>query len=362
MNDISASHFADLLLRNTPLLDVRAEIEFKEGSIPQAHNIPILNSEERAAVGTCYKQHGQEAAIVLGHELVTGENKQAKMQKWINWHQQNPNGVLYCFRGGMRSRITQEWLKEAGVHVPKVEGGYKALRHFLLEMLESHISQIDFLVLSGATGSGKTRILKTLKEQHTVLDLEEIANHLGSAFGGIRGEQPTQINFENQLSLELMKIKNKGPSKVLVEDESRLVGRRALPISLHNKIKSSPVFVIQVPLQQRVQNIFEDYITLPLKNPSIDRSQHFNLLINALSNIQKKLGTERYREIKTDLSDACLDSIFHDKHEAHQVWIEKLLLSYYDPIYKSSLERNHTHKTQEGDLNSLLKWLAAHSL
>jgi len=170
---IKPSEFADLLIRRAPLIDVRAPIEFVDGSIPGAVNHPLMNDEERAAVGKRYKDNGQEAAIALGEKLVSGELKTERIEAWKTFAAANPNGALYCFRGGLRSRTSQQWLSDAGIDYPLVEGGYKALRRFLIDSLERCTSTLPAMVIGGRTGTGKTRVLVACER---AIDLEGLAN------------------------------------------------------------------------------------------------------------------------------------------------------------------------------------------
>ena len=118
----------NLFLAKTPLIDVRSPVEFSEGSLPHSINIPIMNDEERTLVGTCYKEHGQEAAIKLGHELVQGQVKQDRIQAWTNYIEAHPEAQVFCFRGGLRSQITCQWINEAGIKRSPIPGGYKRMR------------------------------------------------------------------------------------------------------------------------------------------------------------------------------------------------------------------------------------------
>ena len=126
MND-----FKSLFINNIPMLDLRAPIEFTKGAFPNTSNIPLLTDSERKLIGTCYKQQGQDKAIELGHQIVQGETKSLRLLDWKNYILENPKANLYCFRGGMRSHLVQEWLHKEGVSVPLIEGGYKALRNYL---------------------------------------------------------------------------------------------------------------------------------------------------------------------------------------------------------------------------------------
>ena len=125
-------NFSEIFKSNTPLLDVRAPIEFLEGSFPHAYNFPIMSDSERHQIGICYKENGQKSAIKLGHELVSGKTKAQRIDQWSQFVKKHPKGALYCFRGGLRSKISQEWIYEhSGVSYPRIKGGYKALRTFL---------------------------------------------------------------------------------------------------------------------------------------------------------------------------------------------------------------------------------------
>ncbi len=359
MADKTLEQFEDLLLSGTPLLDVRAEVEFAEGHLPKATNIPILNNEERTLVGTCYKQKGQEAAIELGHKLVSGENKSAKMHAWKNWIQKNPDGVLYCFRGGLRSRITQAWLQECGFPLPKISGGYKSVRRFLLDQLQIHIQNLDFYLLRGPTGSGKTQLLEKIQMQHPIINLEDIAKHKGSAFGGILGQQPSQINFENELSIQLMRIQKKQWKHCWMESESRLIGHRAIPVSFFEKMQQAPKFLLEVSLDQRVENIFQEYILDQLqKIPQTDQKNYFASLQSSLQSLQKKLGLERYKTLAQVLSEAIQSSLQLEKHDPHKEWIRLLLVQYYDPQYQHFQSQHPEKILHKGSAEEFLQWVS----
>ncbi len=191
-----------LFTHDTALLDVRAAIEYQHGAFPHTTNVPLLNDKQRHQIGICYKEQGQDAAILLGERLLTPEKRQRCIANWQTFIQSNPEGVLYCFRGGMRSKISQTWIAEhTGIVYPRVEGGYKAMRRYLIKQSERLIKSTTFIIIGGKTGSGKTRVLKQLD---SMIDLEGLANHRGSAFGACATPQPTQINFENNLAIELL--------------------------------------------------------------------------------------------------------------------------------------------------------------
>ncbi len=219
--------YRSLLLNDIPLLDVRAPVEFDQGAFPLAENFPLIDDQEREAIGIRYKNLGQDEAIKLGHELVQGEVKSQRVQHWQDFFEQNPQGVLYCFRGGMRSKISQQWIYEqTGTIYPRVKGGYKAMRRFLIDELEISAQQLKPVMLGGRTGIGKTVLLQRLDQQ---VDLEGIYHHRGSVFGKHVTPQPSQIDIENRLSIELLKIRNKEYSQIVLEDEGTNIGSRAIP-------------------------------------------------------------------------------------------------------------------------------------
>jgi tRNA 2-selenouridine synthase len=317
---------ASLLLENPRWIDVRAPVEFGAGAVPGAVNLPLLTDEERHQIGIVYKQSGQAAAVELGHRLVGGVVKEARVQAWL----QAAPAVIYCFRGGLRSQITQSWLLEQGVDLPIVAGGYKALRQCLMAALEDGARSLNFEVVCGPTGSGKTEYLRA--SGRPFVDLEELAAHRGSVFGAMDRPQPTQINFENALALELLRRLRDGNGPVLIENESRLVGRRVIPPMLFEKILSSPKFHLQVPLDTRVGNILRDYVLDSSLGRTGDLGK-FSEFRRSVTAISRKLGGLRAKEILADLDRSEAEFIEGRGLDSNRVWIEKLLVWYYDPLY-----------------------------
>src|SRR5690606_35803067 len=149
-----------IFLSDLPLMDVRAPVEFHKGAFPQVLNLPLMNDDERQRVGTCFKQRGQQAAIELGHQLVSGALKAERIAAWAAFAKGHPDGYLYCARGGLRSQIAQQWLSsEAGIEYPRVLGGYKALRGFLIQTIDEAVAECELILLGGLTGTGKTELL-----------------------------------------------------------------------------------------------------------------------------------------------------------------------------------------------------------
>jgi len=354
-------NYREIFVNDTPLLDTRAPVEFAKGAFPHTENLPLMTDREREAVGTCYKQQGQDAAIALGHSLVRGEIKARRVAAWKQFAERHPHGYLYCFRGGMRSAIAQQWLADAGVEYPRIKGGYKAMRNFLLTTLERIAHQQPLVILSGRTGCAKTHLLQSLPNQ---VDLEGLANHRGSAFGRRVGGQPAQIDFENRLAIDLLKCVTHHPhAPIVLEDESQLIGRCALPHPLFQAMQQAPVILLERPLEERVAVIFSDYILTNLKDyqqaeggePGFDAFAAS--LRSALYNIRKRLGLERYQSL-AQLLDAALDAHRQGDAEGHKAWISVLLKNYYDPMYDYQLQKKQHRVQFRGDAGALRSWVA----
>jgi len=334
--------YLSLFLNDTPLLDVRAPVEFAKGSFPGTTNLALINDEERHRIGICYKQHGQQAAIDLGNTLVCGEERERRLYAWQHWWQTNPNGYLYCFRGGLRSQTTQAWLREIGIDAPLVTGGYKALRRFLIDEMEACIANLPLEVLCGRTGCAKTRVIE---QQPNAIDLEGLAHHRGSSFGRRPGGQPSQIDFENSLSIALIKQRAAQPVSILVEDESKLIGRCHLPFSLQDQIKSQPRIIIEESLESRVQVTLEDYVIGPLQEYARYFGEHDALnqlgdeLLASMDRIRRRLGGIRHQQLRQQLQEALAVQANCGNTELHREWIHSLLADYYDPMYDYMLSR-----------------------
>ncbi|MCK4709002.1 MAG: tRNA 2-selenouridine(34) synthase MnmH, partial [Gammaproteobacteria bacterium] len=243
--------YKSLFLNQTKMMDVRAPVEFEQGAFPNTSNLPLMTNDEREAVGLRYKQMGQDKAIELGHELVSGKTKDQRVSEWSDFFNNNPQGVLYCFRGGLRSKITQQWIYDkTGITVPRVKGGYKALRRYLIDELEKSTEIVRPVILGGRTGTGKTILLNKLNSK---IDLEGIFKHRGSVFGGHVQPQPSQIDIENILSIELLKLISNEKFSLLFEDEAPNIGSRNIPQSLYSKMKMSPLILLEETTEKRVE-------------------------------------------------------------------------------------------------------------
>ena len=346
------------------MMDIRAPVEFSRGSFPNAVNLPLLNDNERTAVGTCYKEQGLEAALELGHHLVSDVTKAERLHDWAAFAAKDPQGYLFCFRGGQRSLICQQWLVNIGVEYPRVLGGYKAMRRFLINNLVLICDTQPFLVLGGQTGCGKTEVL----EQSTCsVDLEGLANHRGSAFGRRVGGQPTQINFENHLSVDIMKQSHHRPHRaILVEDESKLIGRRNLPPALKHTMNFSPLVLLETGLEHRVEHTFHNYILHNLYDwqKSAGKEQGFisfsEELRESLHNIRRRLGGNRFAKLIKILEDA-IKAHAAGNENLHRDWIAILLRDYYDPMYNYQLERKKERIIFRGDSDAVKQFISTYT-
>lgn len=325
-----------LLLERVPMMDVRAPVEFAKGAFPGVVNLPLMNDDERQAVGTCYKQHGQQAAIALGHQLVSGALKAGRIAAWADFARQHPQGVLYCFRGGLRSQIAQQWLKdEAGIAYPRVVGGYQEMRRYLLGSVQDSVRDGHFTVLGGLTGCGKTELLQQLPN---AIDLEGHANHRGSSFGHHPTGQPAQIDFENTLAIDLLRKQAAGSIHLVVEDEGRHVGSCAIPLELCQCLRQAPLVWLEAPFEQRVERILREYTVKQLGSFTTlygvqEGFAHFAQQLQlSLGRIAKRLGGERYLHLSTAMALA-LERHQQGDPSLHRAWISTLLQSYYDPMY-----------------------------
>ncbi len=332
------------VLDSTPLLvDVRAPVEYARGTFPNSINLPILTDEEREAVGTCYKHSGASAAVALGHKLVASEAREARVEAWANAIRSKPGAVLCCWRGGMRSNIAQQWLAERGVSVPIVKGGYKAVRTECLGIIESMPKQ-PIVILAGRTGSGKTEVLNQLPDS---IDLEGLANHRGSAFGSL-GEQPSPASFENALAGQWHRH---AFERITLEDESRLIGRVALPPVLHQHMATADLVLLEITQAERIDNIRREYVEQALADEPNDAVQA--RYEGAVERIRRRLGGVDAGAIAQMIRRAFKST----DPEAHNRWIGALLQRYYDPMYDYQLEKKQKRVRFRGDRGAVLERL-----
>lgn len=354
--------FNPLFLDDVPMMDMRAPIEFAKGAFPGVVNLPLMNDQERQKVGTCFKQQGQAAAIALGHQLVNGALKQQRLEAWAAFAQAHPDGYLYCFRGGLRSQIVQGWLKEAGIQYPKVVGGYKAMRTFLLDTTQQAVEQCDFVLLGGLTGTGKTDVLQQLDN---VLDLEGHANHRGSSFGKRATAQPAQIDFENGLAIDMLKKRARGIGQFVLEDEGRIVGSCTVPLGLYQGMQRYPLVWLEDAFDNRVERILRDYVTnlcaefVAVHGEEDGRRLFAERMRQSMANIYKRLGGERFQRLSELLGQALDEQLRSGDVSLHRGWIEGLLKEYYDPMYAYQREAKAGRIEFAGDGVEVREYLKA---
>lgn len=290
------------------LIDVRSPSEYKNFSIPGSINIPFFNDEERAEIGTLYKQTSVEAAKVRGLEIISAKLPEFVQQfKEISGHK-----TVYCWRGGMRSRTTATLLSLMDVHVSRLEGGIREYRKWVLTQLEQTEAPFKAYVLNGLTGTGKTRILKTLEKQgYPVIDLEGLANHKGSIFGHIGVEPHNQKVFDS-LFVQQFRELEKAPF-VLFEAESARIGKVVIPQWVTELKAQSVQFIIEMPIEERIKEIIEDYRPL----------EHQAECIAAFQRIKTRMPLDISKQIEVDLETREFSSA-----------VRLLLEYYYDSRYR----------------------------
>ena len=354
--------YETLITNDIPIIDTRAPIEFHRGSLPSAINAPLLSDQEREEIGRCFKAAGQDTAIALGHELVSGATKQSRVEAWRRLTVEHPEGALMCFRGGLRSTISQQWLEQIGVNYPVIDGGYKAVRSWLLAQLETISESLNILIIAGKTGVAKTDLINATKAS---IDLEGCARHRGSAFGKRPIAQPSQVDFENDLITKLVKHHRAGIGTLLLEDESRLIGRCAIPLPLHLVMQRAPIYVLEGSLADRINHSHQHYILDNLREwieLTGDRDLAFESfsesLLNAAQTIKKRLGGNRHHYLMKLMQSALTAHSKGDTSE-HKLWIAYLLTDYYDPMYDYQLLKRQDRVVFRGTRSEIVSAFSA---
>jgi tRNA 2-selenouridine synthase len=338
------------------LLDVRSPGEYKHAHMPGAFSLPLFTDEERAVVGTAYKQQSREQAIKIGLDFFGSKMRRMVEEvesllverclfigKQPNIEQRASNNVcLYCWRGGMRSSAIAWLLSLYGFNVFLLQGGYKRFRQWVIEKVAA---QYELKIIGGYTGSGKTELLHHLQQQgETILDLEALASHKGSAFGNIGlPQQPSQEQFENKLALELYAKSGtsnpasgtattkaqlqtthffKTPCPIWVEDESQRIGTINIPGPFWQTMRSAPIYFLDVPFEQRLQHLVEEYGCLNTLQ-----------MIEAIKRISKRLGPLETRDATRFLEEGNVEGSF------------RILLQYYDKQYRKALHNRQNLST-----------------
>jgi len=323
INHITAIEFLDRA-RELPVIDVRSEKEYLQGHIPETLNLPLFNNEERAVVGTLYKNSGRKASVLKGMELVGP--KLEDFVKQLHKITDQKQLLIYCWRGGMRSESMAGLFQVAGYEVFVMEGGYKAYRRFIRERLSQ---PANVIILGGLTGSGKTELLHLLEKMGAqVLDLEKLACHKGSVFGGFgQPNQPTNEQFENDIFAAWGNI---DPSMLVwIEDESRMIGNVSIPDPLFEQMSRTVMIKVETGREQRIRRLVDEYSKVEKQD-----------LQNAVLKISEKLGGTN---TKTAL--AAIDAGDFET-------VAGLALSYYDKTYNHSVLKRKNQKIKSVSIKS----------
>ena len=306
-------------LSNYLIIDVRSPGEYAHAHIPNAFSLPLFTDEERASIGTTYKQESREAAIKLGLPFfgMKMHNMIEQVEGWSTRYDKTngikPTILVHCWRGGMRSAAVAWLLDLYGFKTEQLTGGYKAYRNWVLGQFEKNYSM---KVLGGYTGSGKTEILLQLqKSKFPVIDLEGLAHHKGSAFGALgQNEQASQEQFENNLAEALWNTSAAHPY-FWIEDESQRIGTNMLPIHFFKSMRNSVCYFIDIPFASRLQFIVQAYGRFAVAD-----------LIAATLRIQKRLGGLETKTAVNYLVENNVEAAF------------SILLKYYDKVYQKNIE------------------------
>jgi len=307
------------------IIDARSEGEFSEDHLPLAVNWPTLNDEERKAIGTLYKQVNPFEAKKRG-AAIAARNIAMHIEREVLDKPREWRPLAYCWRGGKRSGALSLILDQIGFRVTLVEGGYKAFRAALVADIPRQVARLNFRVVCGTTGSGKTRLLHALASQGAqVLDLEGLANHRSSVLGAVPGlAQPTQKRFDTLVWERLRHFDSE--RVVFVESESKKVGNVAIPAALLDAMRASPCLNLELPTPSRVALLLEDYDYL-VKDPA-----YFCGRLDVLAEFRGKLVVNAWKE---NVMQGNLTPV-----------VEELLTAHYDPVYLQSMQRNFAHYPQ----------------
>ncbi|MFK7914369.1 MAG: tRNA 2-selenouridine(34) synthase MnmH [Pseudomonadales bacterium] len=346
MSSSQGSALDALLSPAVPKIDLRAPAEFALGTLPGAVNLPILTDQERHQIGKCYRQHGQPAAVKMGHRLVAGAIRETRIDGWQQFLADHPDAAVFCWRGGMRTEFARAWLADRDLTPPAITGGFKAARSRALAILANDSHRANWLMLGGRTGVGKTVVLNQLPNS---IDLEGLACHRGSAFGGMERPQPTPVSFENQLAAIAL-AQTAVHETIVLEDESRTIGRLALPESWHARMQQAPLVLLEAPRSSRAAHIAAEYVTEPLAL-GVPPARLAHRYRSALQRIRKRLGGAR-----TSTVIASLDQAFSNEVE-HLQWITQLLEWYYDPMYDFQLKKKAHRVVFSGEAPAVLNWI-----
>lgn len=303
-----------LSLKRPLFIDLRSPVEYEEAHVPGAINIPLLENDERALVGTVYKNQSPDLAVDKGFEFAAP--KLPEMCQKIKELGKEGEVVLYCWRGGMRSHSLSQVLSVLGTGHYRLIGGYKAFRRHVNDFFDQPIKK-RIILLNGLTGVGKTEILQKLnKEGFPAIDLEGLAKNRGSVFGYIGyHKQPTQKQFEGLLFLECLRLKEH--QALAVECESRRIGSLIIPASFFNAMQDGIKVLIYDSMENRIRRLTETY------TESFSSDNNEQQILAALDRLRQRLGHEKINDLKELLIKGNFQEVVY-----------QLLVNYYDPMYR----------------------------
>ncbi|WP_456456822.1 tRNA 2-selenouridine(34) synthase MnmH [Thermovibrio sp.] len=306
--------FKEAYEKGFKFVDVRTKEEFEEFRIPGAYNVPLFTKEEKEKVSRVYYEKGEKEAKLFALELV-GWKLHRIVREIKEIKEKEKKVAIYCWRGGLRSLAVATICNLTGVSVFRLKGGYREFRKYILSRIEELLKDKELIVVYGATGVGKTRMLRELKEEGLpIIDLEGLAGHRGSVFGGIGLKQPSQKMFDSLIWQELERLKES--KLIVVEGESKKIGNLFIPEALWKKMQEGKKVVVELPLKERVKISMEDY--------GVEKFPK-EVYLKALKRIEKTLGPEKYKEIKELI-----------EKENYEKAVKELMVNYYDKLYKRS--------------------------
>lgn len=303
------------------VIDARTPREYADDHIPCAVNLPVVNNEEFAEVGTLHR-HDTHRAYMVGVAYAIARIS-GHIKTHISSYSHRDRILVYCFRGGKRSKLWADSLRTIGFKVDVVQGGWRAYRRWVLANLGALSKNFEYRVIAGATGTGKTRLLHALEaEGAQVLDLEGLASHRGSLIGGIPGQaQPPQKFFDSLVFEKLRTFRT--DRYVWIESESKKIGRVQIPGAMHESMHQSPVFMIEAPIEERVRLWHEDYGHYKEDLPG---------MLDKMEGVVEIIGRKLFADWRVLAESGKASELF-----------SSMMLDYYDRLYKTSLKRNYKH-------------------
>jgi len=311
-------------IRDFLILDVRSPLEYTQGNLPGAVNIPLFSDSERAVIGTIYHQKGREAAIIKGLDICLP--KTSEYLDHLRRIAEKKSVFLYCWRGGFRSKLMAEVFSSSGYKVGVLNGGYKSYRRFVRDGFSN---EAPVVVLGGFTGSGKTQLLEYIANQgEQVIDFEKLASHKGSVFGALgQGTQSTNEQFENNLFALWSEMDFSRP--IWMEDESRMIGKVTLPDPVFKQLNKGLMISVELPFNKRISRLVQEY-------SGFDKVQ----LASAILKLQERLGGLYTKEALLSLESGQFEKV------------AEILLAHYDKAYQYSMNRKGSEKVYKMTLSA----------